>query len=147
MSVKIVQSEFIQQRFLNDFMGKQKWFDAHPSREPSKAAGQVAVDEDGTSVAAITRDVRDVVVAIDDADAVSDGAHASSSTSSSISSDVCRKLSVKIQAGNHSRCQRPDQKVRGPAFTSPSSRAPDSGHVTLALDCGRSSPSSDLERM
>jgi hypothetical protein len=75
MSVKIVQSEFIQQRFLNDFMGKQKWFDAHPFREPSKAARQVAVDEDGTSVAAITRDVRDVVVAIDDADAVSDGAH------------------------------------------------------------------------
>jgi hypothetical protein len=27
ISVKIVQSEFIQQRFLNDFL--QKWFDAH----------------------------------------------------------------------------------------------------------------------
>src|SRR5947207_5877651 len=73
MSVKIVQSEFIQRRFLNDLMDKQKWFDAHRFREPSKAPGQVAVDEDGTSVAAITRDVRDIVVAID-ADAVADGA-------------------------------------------------------------------------
>jgi transposase len=39
MSVKIVQSEFIQQRFLNDFMGKQKWFDAHRFCEPSQSCG------------------------------------------------------------------------------------------------------------
>jgi hypothetical protein len=39
MSVKIVQSEFIQQCFLNDFLGKQKWFDAHRFCEPSQSCG------------------------------------------------------------------------------------------------------------
>jgi hypothetical protein len=51
------------------------------------------------SVAAITRDVRDVVVAIDDADAVSDGAHR---VQQHVVFDIFRrmsKLSVKIQAG------------------------------------------------
>src|SRR5439155_21747136 len=69
MSMEIVQAQLVQQRLFHDLVREEKRLDPHRLRQPAKCPRQVAIDEDGISVHAITGDIGDVVIATDDANA------------------------------------------------------------------------------
>src|SRR5437868_4979388 len=69
MRVKIMQPQLVEQRLLNDLMREEERLDAHRAHQPAKAARQMPIDKDRMSVYAVAGNVRDIIIAVDYADA------------------------------------------------------------------------------
>jgi hypothetical protein len=70
-----MQTQFIQQRLLDDFMCQQEGLNPNGFHQPTKRARQMSVDEDGVSIQTIASDVGDIEIMTYCADAVADRSH------------------------------------------------------------------------
>jgi hypothetical protein len=65
MGMKVVEPQFVQQRFFDNFVREQKRFEPDRLHQPPNGSRKVPINKNGFAIDTITGDVRNIIIVAD----------------------------------------------------------------------------------